>query len=229
MAFRMNARRFAAVLARRPALRVPRVAVAMPRMAVPVQTYATERDPSVSLKDPVEDESQRHLELGTLALEMGDLEKAIAEYQKSIEVQENASAYYNIGVCKYQEQDLEGAISAWKEALRLSPDSPDAHTNLASAYVMSKPSRPDLAIEHLQTAASQTPDDAEIQFNLGAVLEACEQLEGAVEAYKKASLGGIERAEQNVRNCTAKLMAARLEVERKKKAGELPEEITEPK
>lgn len=37
---------------------------------------------------------------------MGDLEKAIAEYQKSIEVQENASAYYNIGVCKYQERML---------------------------------------------------------------------------------------------------------------------------
>lgn len=73
-----------------------------------------------------------------------------AEYRKSLEVHENASAYYNLGVCQYQDQNLEGAIASWKEALRLAPDSPDAHTNMASAYVMSKPSRPDLAIEHLR-------------------------------------------------------------------------------
>ncbi|WFD44179.1 hypothetical protein MPSI1_002845 [Malassezia psittaci] len=88
---------------------------------------------------------------------------------------------------------------------------------MASAYIMSKPSRPDLALEHLRTAASQSPDDAEIHFNLGAVLEACEELEEAIEAYEKAVQGGIQRAEQNVRNCMAKLMAARLEVENQKK------------
>ena len=71
-------------------------------------------------------------------------------YRKSLEVRENASAYYNIGVCQYQDQDLEGAITSWKEVLRLAPESPDAITNLASAYIMSKPSRPDLAIEHLK-------------------------------------------------------------------------------
>jgi len=47
-------------------------------------------------------------------------------------------------------EDLEGAIKSWNEALRLAPDSPDAHTNIASAYIMTKPSRPDLAIYHLQ-------------------------------------------------------------------------------
>ena len=35
--------------------------------------------------------------------------------------------------------DLPGAIESWTHALRLAPDSPDAHTNLASAYIMSKP------------------------------------------------------------------------------------------
>lgn len=33
---------------------------------------------------------------------------------------------------------------------QISPDSPDAHTNLASAYVLAKPSRPDLAVKHLK-------------------------------------------------------------------------------
>ena len=112
----------------------------------------------MSFNDPTEQEAQRFLELGTIALEVGDLEKAMVRrslltqehYRKSLEVRENASAYYNLGVCQYQDQDLESAITSWNEVLRLAPDSPDAHTNLASAYIMSKPSRPDLALEHLR-------------------------------------------------------------------------------
>ncbi|EDP43376.1 hypothetical protein MGL_2386 [Malassezia globosa CBS 7966] len=113
--------------------------------------------------------------------------------------------------------DLEGAIASWNAALRLAPDSPDAHTNLASAYIMSKPPQADKALEHLITAASQSPDDGEIHFNLGTVLEACEQLESAIDAYKKALKNGVDRADQNVRNCTAKLLSARLDVQRQQK------------
>lgn len=126
---------------------------------------ASERDPSVSLKNPAQEEAQKHLELGTSALEVGDLPKAMVRtgtYPGRVP-QEFGSARECIGVLqpgrvpvprKYVRlltaEDLEGAISAWKEALRIAPDSPDAHTNLASAYVMSKPSRPDLAVEHLK-------------------------------------------------------------------------------
>lgn len=77
--------------------------------------------------------------------------------------------------------DLPGAIESWKEALAIAPDSPDAHTNLASAYIMSKPPQGELALDHLKyvsganlrTAAELSPDDGEIQFNLATVLEAC--------------------------------------------------------
>ena len=143
---------------------------------------------------------------------------------------ENASADYNLGICQYQDRmyhfdgyiydnadDLEGAIASWNAALRLAPDSPDAHTNLASAYIMSKPPQADKALKHLITAASQSPDDGEIHFNLGTVLEACEQLESAIDAYKKALKNGVDRADQNVRNCTAKLLSARLDVQRQQK------------
>lgn len=57
---------------------------------------------------------------------------------------------------------------------------------------MSKPSRPDLATNHLRTAAAQSPDDPEIHYNLGAVLEACEELQEALQAYQRAYDGGIE-------------------------------------
>lgn len=51
----------------------------------------------------------------------------------------------------------------------------------------------------IRLAASITPSDAEVQFNLGAVLEACEQLEEAIVAYDRAFKGGIERAQENIR------------------------------
>ncbi|PKI85555.1 hypothetical protein MVES_000079 [Malassezia vespertilionis] len=180
---------------------------------------ATERDANVSMGDPAEDEAQRFLNMGTKALEVGDLEKAMGEYRNSIRAHENASAYYNLGVCQYQERDLEGAIASWNDALRLAPESPDVHTNLASAYIMSMPSRADLAVEHLRTAAAQSPGDPEIHFNLGAVLEACEMLEEALVEYQRAVEGGIDRAKENVRNCMAKLMTAKLAVEKHEKEG----------
>lgn len=74
---------------------------------------------------------------------------------------------------------------------------------------MSSPSRPDLAIDHLKSAAKISPQDAEVQFNLGAVLEACEQLEEALKAYERAQEGGIDRAKENIRNVNAKILAVK--------------------
>lgn len=177
------------------------------------RTYATSTTPTSTSLDPADEESQRFLEEGTTHLEAGDLVSAKASYQRSLEIKRNSSALFNLGVCLYHDRDLPAAIEAWNESLELAPESADAHTNLASAYVLSKPSRPDLAVSHLKTAAKITPEDPEIQYNLAAVLEACEQLEDALTAYKRALEGGIQRAEQNIRNCSAKLLAAKFAVQ----------------
>ncbi|KAK4703365.1 hypothetical protein P7C70_g2847, partial [Phenoliferia sp. Uapishka_3] len=86
--------------------------------------------------------------------------------------------------------------------------------------------RPDLALEHLQKALEINPDDAELVYNLAAVLEATEDEEEALIAYQRAEGLGIERAAVNIRNIGAKILGKRLkeeavEEERKKKAEEL--------
>lgn len=124
-------------------------------------------------------------------------------------IKENSSAFFNLGVCHYHARDLPAAIKCWKSSLRLSPESPDAHTNLASAYVLSQPSQPDLAVKHLKTAASIAPEDPEIAYNLAAVLEACEQLDDALKQYRRAYEGGIQRADQNIRNVSDDAQSAR--------------------
>lgn len=188
--------------------------------------YATSTTPTSSSLDPADEESQRFLEEGTTHLEAGDLARAKESYQRSLSIKRNSSALFNLGVCLYHDRDLAAAIEAWNESLELAPESADAHTNLASAYVLSKPSRPDLAVSHLKTAASITPEDPEIQYNLAAVLEACEQLEEALTAYKRALEGGIQRAEQNIRNCSAKLLSAKFAVQQQQEEQQKQQEAS---
>ncbi|SJX60063.1 uncharacterized protein SRS1_11378 [Sporisorium reilianum f. sp. reilianum] len=225
-ATRLTTPRTISIARTRTPLTVPR---APPSSLTPTaRTYATSTTPTSSSLDPADEESQRFLEEGTTHLEAGDLAAAKQSYQRSLEIKRNASALFNLGVCLYHDRNLGAAIEAWNKSLELAPDSADAHTNLASAYVLSKPSRPDLAVSHLKTAAGITPEDPEIQYNLAAVLEACEQLEEALTAYKRALEGGIQRAEQNIRNCSAKLLSAKFAVQQEQEQQEQEAKKTKP-
>jgi tetratricopeptide (TPR) repeat protein len=69
---------------------------------------------------------------------------------------------YNLGVCFYQLSNLPEAITAWQRSLEHAP-SPDAHTNLASAFIMKQPPEPEKALENLRAAIKMAPLDAEIR------------------------------------------------------------------
>jgi len=151
------------------------------------------------------------LEEGTKRLEDGDVAGAKVMYERSVVIKKTASALFNLGVTHYHSKDFQAAIEAWKESIELQPSSPDAHTNLASAYIMSPISRPSLAIDHLRIASSLSPEDPEISFNLGAVLEACGLLEEALEQYKRSKEYGVDRAGMHIRNVSAKILGKNLE------------------
>lgn len=150
------------------------------------------------------------LEQGTQKLEEGDVQGAKELYQRSVEIKRNASSLFNLGVTHYHLKEFDEAIAAWKESIALQPSSPDAHTNLASAYIVSPVSRPDLALHHLNVAASLAPEDPEIAFNLAAVLEACGQLEEALVQYKRSKEYGVDRAAMHIRNVSAKILGQKM-------------------
>ncbi|KAH7890727.1 TPR-like protein [Phlebopus sp. FC_14] len=167
--------------------------------------WATSTTPHSSASDPAEVEAMQCLEQGTQKLEEGDVQGAKGLYKRSVEIKRNASSLFNLGVTHYHLKEYDDAIAAWKESIALQPTSPDAHTNLASAYIISPVSRPDLALHHLHIAASLSPEDPEIAFNLGAVLEATGQLEEALIQYKRSKENGVERAAMHIRNVSAKI------------------------
>nr|ODN85323.1 hypothetical protein L203_04931 [Cryptococcus depauperatus CBS 7841] len=199
---------------------IPRAGV---RFVPLVQTYATPSSTPPSSQNPAFTRAQDLLESGTRALEDGDLGQARELYKQSIEMKESSEGWHNLANCEYHLQNKSAAISAWERSIVLQP-SPDAHTNLASAYIFDKPPKPALAIRHLTEALKLAPEDAEIAFNLAAILESsmfrlaksqvlitvldtAGNLEQALTLYRKAESGGIDRASQNLRNISAKIMA----------------------
>ncbi|THH19448.1 hypothetical protein EW146_g1721 [Bondarzewia mesenterica] len=177
------------------------------------QRWATSTTPHSTASDPAEVEALQCLEQGTQKLEEGDVQGAKELYKRSVEIKRNASSLFNLGVTHYHLKEFNEAIDAWKESIELQPNSPDAHTNLASAYIISPVARPDLALKHLHIAASLAPEDAEIAFNLAAVLEACGRLEEALEYYKRSRDFGVDRAAMHIRNVGAKILGQKLKAE----------------
>ncbi|KAF8557801.1 TPR-like protein [Imleria badia] len=212
------------IIARRPlssrAVRLcPPVRVAS-RRGIPVpcpsnsnipRRWATSTTPHSTASDPAEVEAMQCLEEGTRKLEEGDVQGAKELYKRSVEIKRNASSLFNLGVTHYHLKEFDDAISAWNESIALQPASADAHTNLASAYIISPVSRPDLALHHLHIAASLSPEDPEIAFNLAAVLEATGQLEEALEYYKRSKENGVDRAAIHIRNVSAKILGKQMQ------------------
>jgi len=195
----------------RPILRAP------PRSAIPCgsrngvpRRWATSTTPHSTATDPAEVEAMQCLEQGTQKLEEGDIQGAKELYKRSVEIKRTASSLFNLGVTHYHLKEFDDAISAWNESIALQPTSADAHTNLASAYIISPISRPDLALHHLHIAASLSPEDPEIAFNLAAVLEATGQLEEALEYYKRSKERGVDRAAMHIRNVSAKILGKQI-------------------
>ncbi|KAI5121501.1 hypothetical protein M0805_006538 [Coniferiporia weirii] len=172
--------------------------------------FATSTTPHSTAVDPAETEAFSCLEKGTQKLEEGDVEGAKAYYQRSVDIKRDAGSLFNLGVTHYHLKEFDDAINAWKASIELQPSSPDAHTNLASAYIISPISRPDLALHHLRIASSLAPEDPEIAFNLAAVLEACGRLDESLTHYKRSKDYGVERAEVHIRNVGAKILGQKM-------------------
>ncbi|KAG6813829.1 hypothetical protein H0H92_006773 [Tricholoma furcatifolium] len=218
---RLNSRSFPRVLSKHVVSRKTFSTVGHPKTAILAKSsgsswayttrrYATSVTPHSTASDPAEVEALRCLEQGTAKLEEGDVEGAKLLYKRSAEINRNASSLFNLGVTHYHLKEYDEAIEAWKESIVLQPSSADAHTNLASAYIISPVSRPDLALHHLQIASSLSPEDPEIAFNLAAVLEATGRLEEALTQYQRSKEFGVERAAVHIRNVSAKILGQRV-------------------
>jgi hypothetical protein len=112
---------------------------------------------------------------------------------------DNYLPQYNLGLILHQEGRLDEAIAHYREALRINPDYPQAHTNLGLALIQQ--GQIEEAIVHAQKALEILPDDVNYQNNLALLLAAAPQPSlrngaRALELARKANLasGGNDPA-----------------------------------
>ncbi|MCC7125368.1 MAG: tetratricopeptide repeat protein [Acidobacteria bacterium] len=85
--------------------------------------------------DPKAAELKKVFDEGVAASRTGDHDTAIARFTTAATAIPNChDCYYNIGVSYLQKKDEKQAEEAWKKALELKPDYPEALTALATLY-----------------------------------------------------------------------------------------------
>jgi Flp pilus assembly protein TadD len=143
-------------------------------------------------KNPADFEA--HYNLGAMLQARGELDEAIKEYSRALELHPNdATANNSLGGALLAAGRSGEAIERFHLALKIRPDYFDAHYNLGNALIASNDFPG--AIEQFRAAVRLRPDDADAEANLGGALaetgqyaEAKTHLERALQIDPKHTL-----------------------------------------
>jgi tetratricopeptide (TPR) repeat protein len=123
--------------------------------------------------------------LGVDFLQKGQVDEAIAHYQKALEIKPDyADAHSNLGTAFLQKGRADEAIAHYQKALEIKPDYADAHGNLGNAFLQK--GQVDEAIAHYQKALEIKPCKADAHGNLGTAFLQKGQVDEAIAHYQKA-------------------------------------------
>jgi Flp pilus assembly protein TadD len=113
---------------------------------------------------------EAHNILGIAFQQKGDIDCAIASYNKAISLSQNfADSHNNLGTALQNKGDLINAISAYKKAIKINPTHPEFHNNLGNA-LKDQGRAEDAAASYIQ-ALNLKPNFPEAHYNLGVVLQ----------------------------------------------------------
>jgi tetratricopeptide (TPR) repeat protein len=151
------------------------------------------RDPRIALQEALmrrrlvkyPADFSAHFNLGAALQSEGDLDGAVVELRKALDIDPASAAAHNgLGAALHARGDLDGAIAEYRQVLRLHEDDANAHNNLAQALVSK--GRQDEAVEHYREVLRLEPDDAGAHAQLGAVLQGEGVLNEAISHLREA-------------------------------------------
>jgi tetratricopeptide (TPR) repeat protein len=130
--------------------------------------------------------------LGIVLTGKANVNEAVANYQKSLELDPNyAQAHYNLGNALLEQGEIAQAFTHSQKALALAPWDADAH--VAAGNVLLAKGDFDTAIAHYTKAVELRPDDSTAHYNLGNALQQTNRIDEAASHYTRAL-----RAEPNL-------------------------------
>ncbi|MBN3038479.1 MAG: tetratricopeptide repeat protein [Candidatus Omnitrophica bacterium] len=133
-----------------------------------------------------------YFNLGRVYIFLNQKDKAIATYEKAIELYPDApyaGTYYNLGYLYDTKGNKQKAVSAYKKAIEVDPYHLDANNNLAILF--SKIGKDKEAIEFFKRVIQINPDYASAYSNLAVIYHREGMHELALKYYNKAESLGI--------------------------------------
>jgi len=122
--------------------------------------------------------------LGSLFSTRGNVEEAISDFRKALELwPQQSQDHNNLGNALAQKGRMAEAIEQFQTALKISPNDPGAETNLGAALLQQ--GEIDDAISHLERAVEKFPGRAQTHINLGNALLQKRDTDGAIAEYRK--------------------------------------------
>jgi tetratricopeptide (TPR) repeat protein len=126
-----------------------------------------------------------HNELGIALFGNGQVDEAIVEYQKALEIAPDyLVAHYNLGNALLQKGQVDEAIVQYQKALKIAPDFTEVHINLGNALL--KKGQMDEAIIQYQSFLEINPNNALAHSNLGVALFQKGQVDEAIAQFQAA-------------------------------------------
>ncbi len=107
---------------------------------------------------------------GTQHLTSGDYDRAIADFDRALELDPRPESYYNRGVAYYSKNDVDKAIADWNNAINLNPRDGRAYRQRGNAYSIKGDYS--LAMADYNRAIELEPTDAKAYYNRGLVFKA---------------------------------------------------------
>ena len=127
-----------------------------------------------------------HYTLGNVLAQQQRFDEAIAQYQKSLEIEPNyAQTHNNLGIAFANEGRFGDAITEYEIALRLRPDFVEVHNNLGT--ILATIGKPEEAIDQFEEALRLRPNYIEVHKNLARLLEKLGRREEAMPHIAEAN------------------------------------------
>ena len=139
-------------------------------------THVIETYPSVS--------HVAHNNLGNMERLSGNMDAAVKEFQQAIAIRPNAKTWSNLGAVYRRQGKVADARDAYANALRLDPQSPDAHFGLG--IIAAERGDRAAAVRAYEEALRYDPNMEEVWLNLGALHAGVGEFSAAAEAYGRA-------------------------------------------
>jgi len=137
-----------------------------------------------------------HNNLGMALISKGQVDQAIAQYQKALEIQPRSALFhFNLGVAFAQKGQVDKAIEQYQKAVDLQPDYLQARNNLGDALL--RTGRTDEAIAQFQEALKIWPNSTILRNNLGCIFLRQGQVRAAMAHFQRT----LEIQPNNVDAC----------------------------